>query len=176
MIARKNPTLYALINEHNDGNPDTTAEAVWRATHCPAKWRALFFPLVRDECRRRIRGVVRFLEQHPDRRAEAIKVAQPIDPPPRSLVGVPDLEGDRKLPINSRRAFLSERFYTGVKYVAHGEATIEDHEGRIAFQLELRGGIDDDIVFHWTAIELIQRTGVTCLNEVPDVDLDELAA
>ena len=52
-----------LITEHQTGDPDETAAAIMDALKVPAKWRTLFYGLLRDECRRTLRGHVRGLER-----------------------------------------------------------------------------------------------------------------
>jgi len=51
-------------------------------------------------------------------------------------------------------------------WVRWGEATVEQHEERIAMLARIRGGIDDTIDLHAEAIAEITSAGAACLNEV----------
>jgi hypothetical protein len=66
-----------------------------------------------------------------------------------------------------RQAWINDRMYTGDCWVRVGDATVADHQSRIAFLQRKRAGIDTTIEFHQAAIAEIVAAGVTCLNEVP---------
>lgn len=74
-----------------------------------------------------------------------------------------------------RAALVEETFAVGdgrrVKWL---DATVEDHEARIAYQQRLIGAIASDVDRHQLAIKLIQNHGATCLRDVPEDDLAEL--
>ena len=140
--------LNELIDEHQTNDPDETAAAVFDAVACPAKWRELFYKVVRDECRRQARNLVRHIEATGGHRRD--------DTHTGSAAG------------GSRTAFLATKFYNGEKYVTWGEATTVDHEGRIASLSRLAGGINTTIGRHRDAIERIVARGVTCLDELDD--------
>jgi len=48
------------------------------------------------------------------------------------------------------------------------DATVADHEARIAYQQRLISAVVGDIDRHTLAIKIIRDHGVTCLREVPD--------
>ena len=136
--------LTELIASVATGDPDETAEAVFAAVNCPSKWR--------DECRRRYR-------------LAAIQI---------EISGTDQTRHDTQTgTVCARISFLESRFYDGDKYVTQGAALIPDHERRIAFQGVLRGGIDADIGRHRWAIDKIKAAGVSCLNEITDLDIEE---
>ena len=141
--------LHELIAQHDQGDPDRTAIAVLNAVACPAKWRDLFGPLLRDECRRSFRADARKIEEEAGG-AHSISGTQARD----AAVGP------------SRTDFLATRFYTGDRYVTWGEATVEDHRSRIAFLASLRNGIDATIQRHADAIEQIEAAGVATLADL----------
>jgi hypothetical protein len=144
--------LTELIASVATGDPDETAEAVFAAVNCPSKWRDLFYGVVRDECRRRYR-------------LAAIQI---------EISGTDQTRHDTQTgTVGARISFLESRFYDGDKYVTQGAALIPDHERRIAFQGVLRGGIDADIGRHRWAIDKIKAAGVSCLNEITDLDIEE---
>ena len=147
--------IRKLIDEHQTGDPDETCKAVMDATGIAKKHRDLFWPLLRDECRRLARTAVRDAERgdindsHPD------PGHTPGDTH-SALAGV-----------GVRADFLNKRIYTGNgNYVLWGEATVEDHQSRVAYLASLRNGIDDTIQLHVEAMELIEAAGVTCLNDL----------
>jgi hypothetical protein len=77
---------------------------------------------------------------------------------------------------------LRERLAEGTFSIGNGvripwlDATVDDHEARIAYQQRLIGAVLGDIDRHTLAIKLIRDHGVSCLREVPDTGFDGLAA
>ena len=61
---------------------------------------------------------------------------------------------------------VDKYFATGDGWVRWGEATVEDHQARIAFLKKMRTGIDATIERHEEAIKKIIEAGVTCLDEL----------
>ncbi len=143
------PNLNELIDQMSNGDPDETASAVFDALGCPQKWRDMFGPLVRNECRRSIRSDVRAHENSP------------------SDHGTSDTQERRVAGGINRAEYLADRFCIGRgKHVVWGEATVQDHRDRIAFLASLRNGIDNTIARHAEAIDIIEAAGVSCLNDV----------
>lgn len=141
--------LHETIDAYQSGDPDVTAAAVFDALNVPTKWANLFYGVVRDECRRRSRSFVRDLE-----------TGQALNETQMQHAGS-----------GSRASLLESAFYDGTSYVQWGEATIEQHQGRIIFQSALRDGINADIARHFDAVKAIQSTpGATCLNDVTDLN------
>lgn len=147
-------TIYGLIQQLSTGDPDTTAPAVLRASGIPSKWHPLLLPVIRDECRRRIRDGVRSIEHR-----SGASSHQQGDSHPRCAAA----------PLHARSDLLAEQFYNGTEYVTWADATVADHEGRIRFQQELRVGIDLDIALHEQAISEITAAGVSCLADLSGV-------
>lgn len=146
--------IHEVIRDNEQDTPEATAEAVCAAIGLPAKWRDLFFPLLRDECRRTIRVAARLAESSPDDYGQA---------PTAAHNGSAGSSGDRT-------SYLSERFATGDgRYVRWGEATVADHTMRVEMLAKLRGGIDATIGRHLEAIELLNTTGARCLDETTAV-------
>ena len=141
--------LHETIDAYQSGDPDVTAAAVFDALNVPTKWANLFYGVARDECRRRSRSFVRDLETGQGRSDTHTGNAGS----------------------GSRASLLESAFYDGTSYVQWGEATIEQHQGRIIFQSSLRDGINADIARHLEAIKAIQSTpGAACLNDVTDLN------
>ena len=61
---------------------------------------------------------------------------------------------------------VDKYFATGDRWVRWGEATVEDHQARIAFLKKMHTGIDSTIERHEEAIKKIIEAGVTCLDEL----------
>ncbi len=68
----------------------------------------------------------------------------------------------------TQRAKLANEFFVLAdgRLVSWAQATVADHEERIAMQLRLIGGIEETIVRHREAIDVISEAGVSCLAEV----------
>lgn len=132
-----------LFVQHRAEDLDETAEAIVKALRLRPSQAEVLMPLVRDECRRAWR---------------------------HSATGVERLGGRRSDPALERKLFLSERFAVGDgRYVTWGEATVADHEARIAMLEALRNGIAESIGRHQRAIEEIAAAGVSCLDEIERV-------
>lgn len=142
------PTLRDTIDACQTGDPDVTVAAVFDRLACPAKWRELFYGVVRDECRRLARYAV-------------------LDNIAAATGGQwhPD---DHSSTASGRGSFLAERMYCGPEHghVVIGEATVEQIQCRIAAQLRLRSGIDADIERLRLWVAEIVAAGATCLNDV----------
>ena len=146
--------ISEIIDQHQTGDPDETAAAVMDALEVPAKWRDLFYGLLRDECRRTLRGHVRGLERG--------------NPGHREHGTHPRVAGVAATPAATRDAYLNARFYTGTKYVTWGEATIEQHLERIAYLSKLQSGISDTIARHQHAVDVLVAAGADCLSHVTE--------
>ena len=68
--------------------------------------------------------------------------------------------------VADRRRLLDEHFTVGDRYVSWGDATIADHEARIAYLRRYIAGLNDTIERHYQAITMIRAAGATCLNEI----------
>jgi hypothetical protein len=143
-------SIHQIIADEQCDNPNDTAWAVIKQIDLPERFHALLFPLIRSECIRHHRLATRIAERV-------------------GINGQPSPVDENDEPTVSRSAFLSERFYTGKAWVLWSSATVEDHEGRIAYQASLKRGIDDDIKRHRWAIEQIKSHNVTCLAEISDL-------
>jgi len=141
--------ISVLIKKHDNGDPDDTTKAVMDSLKVPPKWRLLFWPLLRDECRRSCRDSVRDAEIAATGHASGDTQVNPAG------------GGDRT-------DYLSERFYNGSKYVTWGEATVQDHRDRIAFLATLRNGIQSTIDRHSAAIETLEAAKATCLDALSE--------
>lgn len=140
--------LRTLIRTYEQDTPDATADAVFDAVGCPQKWRDLFGPVVRDECRRLYRGAVRSAESHPDGHTCG------------------DTQAATAVGVTTRTDYLAQRFATGDgRYVTWAEATVDDHRSRIAMLATLRNGIDATIERHVDAIATITAAGARCLGD-----------
>lgn len=127
---------------------EETAQKVITELQCPQRWAELFWPLLVDECAGYIRAHVR--------RAERTFVAG----------------GKRVDPTAKRAEFLNGKFSTmDGRFPTWETATVEDHQLRIGNLLKMRDGIDETIALHKWAITTITAAGVSCLGEIPDLDL-----
>ena len=78
---------------------------------------------------------------------------------------------DKKIPDMVRYEgfveLLKEKFSLGDGNTTRwGEATIEEHQARVAFLEKMRDGLDETISYHKKAIELLKAKKARCLNEV----------
>ena len=165
--------LHALIREHECDDPADTAAAVMSAIGLAKRHRDLFFPLLRDECRRLARSAARIAERGTidldHRRGDTHHLAVEVDEEAGS--GHPASDTQR---YSARASFLAVTFYTGTAYVTWGDATAADHLGRITFQQSLASGIGRDIARHQRAVELLDEHDVDCLGEIDGIDVTDL--
>jgi hypothetical protein len=62
---------------------------------------------------------------------------------------------------------LRSRFAIGDgRHISWAEATIEEHEQRIAMLQQMRSGITETIKRHEQAVKLLRQTGASCLAEL----------
>jgi hypothetical protein len=147
-------SLTELIREHQTGNADETAAAVFTALGCPQEWRDIFYLVVRDECRRLYRYHVAAAERA-SASDGAMARTEPNDAPPLA-----------------RGTFLTEHFYTGDRYVLWGTATVDQITSRINFLRKQIYGMESSVELLKNALTHIVGNGVSCLNElsyVPDL-------
>lgn len=122
---------------------DATTTAVVKALGLRPSQVLVLTPIIRDACRDEFRAAGRAVERS---------------------------GGERSDPSLERKLFLSERFAVGDgRYVTWGEATVADHEARIAMLEALRNGIAESIGRHERAIVEIAAAGVSCLDEIERV-------
>ncbi len=146
--------LTDLIHANEADDPTDTANAVCAAVGLPTKWRDLFFDLLRDECRRRMRVDARSAEASSWGGAHTR----------------PDTHPGNGSPREDRTTYLSTRFATGDgRFVLWGEATIDDHRMRMEMLTRLRNGLDATIARHQSAIDLLVESGARCLNDLGEV-------
>lgn len=143
--------LIELIEKCWQDDPSDTATAVMDEISMPEPFRSMFIPILRGECVRQARAIVRETEQRATGGAKPATSAST-----RSA---------------SHRTLLENRFFNGETYVLYGDATIEDHEGRIKYQRSFRDGIDRDIQLHRRVISIIKNAGATCLREVSNWEM-----
>jgi len=121
-------TLAELIADHLDPDPDVTAAAVFAAAGVPQKWRKMFYQVVRDECRRSARNVVRSRERGVDDDDQ-------FDTPD-TMVATPAIDAPcRVCHIDGVTVFLADRMFCGMDhgYVDKGDATAAQWEARAVF-------------------------------------------
>lgn len=116
-------------------------------------YREATWPLLVDEIRRR-RRLADFNEQPVARaalRQVRIEGAIPSDP------------------TEERTEWLRMRLLVpGREAVLFVDATVEDHQARIAYLLSLRNGIDSSIELHRQAIEIIEQRHVSRLSDLQE--------
>lgn len=154
------PTIYEIITDvaqdSNGSDLDALTTAVFDKLGCPAKWRAVFHPLVHKEATSRVRRVIRD-------RAWDEKSASNVTPLlARGKAVAPSAV--------TRPQFLRDTIETFGSWgrVPFGDMTVEMHESRVAGQLKLAGGIKRDVDRHVDAINRIKAAGVTKLNDLPE--------
>jgi hypothetical protein len=121
------------------------ASAICSRLQLTTRQREVLWALVLEQCRMIARNEVRRLEKV----AKPHRVGQPADT------------------AMERQQVMAETFTPGDgRRVLWGEATIADHEMRIAYLKKMRGGIDATMQRHEEAIKLLRASGATCLNDL----------
>ena len=147
-------SLAEVISDVIDSDPaaefDAMADRVFKQMGCPARWAAVFHPLLRDEVRRHHRtAMVAALSTRGDGQdGLATKLSHAV--------------------ASGRVAWLDATIETFGEWgrVAFGAMTVEMHESRIAYQQKLRGSIQTDVDRHVDAINEIKAAGVSCLDDI----------
>lgn len=151
-----NDLIREAITEHQDD--DSAARQVLERLSREQLEEELL-PLVRDECRRRRRAGVRQKERQAANGSG--------NPRPGS--------SDAADPASERAAWLASVFVLpDGRRVAWGEATIEDHVARMDYLNDFRREVQETIDLHERVRQAIEAAGVTCLDEVPNIEELEL--
>jgi hypothetical protein len=150
-------TLDQLRRDTQPPSADALVDDYFELIGLPAKWRAMMAPFVRAAAVGLMRNAVRHIE----RRA-------PLPGTP-GISGAKQSKTKKASPAIERRSELAESFYNGSKWITWGEATIDDHQGRVDYQTSKRNGLDEDIQRHLDAIAMIKKARVTCLNDLEPV-------
>ena len=149
-------TLHELIDTHFDPDPDVTTSAVFAAAGVPEKWRALFYGVVRDECRRSARNVVRHFERAKIDQPGAIDFADPtrLPPPVGYIAGV--------------AVHLSHTMFCGLKHgdVVKGSATVEQWEARAEYLSAQIAGTTRTMNECMAVADALRSAKVECVNEL----------
>ena len=151
--------LSELIRDHYDADPDVTARAVMDVAGVPLKWRQLFYGVVRDECRRMSRSVVRNHERFVD---SEVSPWEPIDGPSPISVSAPTVQ------INQQAVYLADRMCIGADgtYVLKGDATANEWLMRADFLATLRDGMSRTIDDCVEVAKFLADAGADSLNDL----------
>lgn len=69
--------------------------------------------------------------------------------------------------LDTLRPAFAEKFNLGEGFVVQwGKATVEQHRRRIAMLAKLRNGLSESIRRHEYAIQLLEQSGASCLDEI----------
>jgi hypothetical protein len=164
-------TLNELITAHFNPDPDITARAVFDAAGVPQKWRELFYRVVRDECRRSARTIVRLHERGIDADADEfspLATTTTTTPNERPSPGVTIRNGETTAVV-----YLADRMYCGPdhQWVLKGAATAQQWESRAAYLDAQARGIAETRNDCIAVAKYLRDAGADCLN-----DLEQVAA
>ena len=152
-------SLSELIASNWDPDPDVAAAAVIAAARVPKKWADLFYAVLRDECRRSARNVVR-AHEHQIAEPGTRLCAKPIRDP--SLVRF----------VAGYMVYRGDRMYTGERYVLKGVATVDEWRQRSLYLGRFRDGIDRTINECEHIIATLSSAGVACIDDLePDPEV-----
>jgi hypothetical protein len=154
--------LKQLRSDLGITNPDDTGQLVaafFDQIGLPAKWRPWLAPFVRNSAREILRNAVRKTEK---------SAPLPGTPGTSSTTTTTTTKKRHKKadPQAERRKALGEHFFNGAKWVTWGTATIDDHEGCVAFLTKQRDGVDGTIQRHLDAIAMLRSAGAACLDDL----------
>ena len=149
--------LAGYIGDNLDPDPDVTAGAVMDAAGVPRKWRALFWPVVHEECRRRYRAVVHAHENDKTPPGQGECDAQSTTVGERLVIVTGDTE---------RRIFLTDRMaLDDGRFVVKGDATVADWESRIRLLTKGRDGLQVSIDYCVDVADFLRGQKVSTLND-----------
>lgn len=143
------PSFSQLVAEYaqQTDDPVQIASYICRRLQLTQYQVAILWPVILDRCRTIDRNNVRRVEQ----------AAKPNKP------------GKQVNPTAERAALMTQSFALGDgRRVSWGEATIADHEARVAFLSRKRSGLDDTIQRHRGVIDQLKQAGASCLNEISE--------
>lgn len=155
-------TIFTTVIEAVERQPYGDTEAIASAIYKDCTKRDLF-PLLVDEVRHRQRAAGRaieekqieaFLEKH-----RASGTLTPIVP-----------AADESVAFLFSTLDQTFRLGDGTPPVSWGAATLDQHRQRAALLTRMRNGLNASIGRHEAAIDLLERTGVACLNDVADTE------
>lgn len=149
-------TLNEYIDQHFDPDPDVTASAAFDAMGLPDKWRTMFYGVVRDECRRQARTIVRNHERGS---------SDELDTQPTTMSSETMTRASAACRVNERTIWLNDRMYCGLHfgYAVKGDATAEQWEARAVYLASQMDGIArtrDECV---EVAKFLRDAGVDCL-------------
>ena len=155
-------TLTALISRHFDPDPDVTTIAVFEAARVPEKWRTLFYTVVRDECRRQSRQIVRLHERGltDEERSLTATTSEPTSMGATSPW----------VNVNARTVYLADRMCInsdGV-YVLKGAATADQWMQRAAYLSTFRDGLNVTIDDCVAVAKYLIDVDLECLNDLQE--------
>jgi len=130
------------------GDPDKTATAIMVALKLNVTQRAGLGWVILRECEHRDRNESASVER------SAFHGGTPADPSA----------------LKARLMLASFALGDG-RRVLWGEATPEEHDQRIAMLTKIRDGIDATILRHMDAAAKVRAAGVSCLNDIDDLDM-----
>lgn len=147
------PSFHELVTEANmPGKPDAAAAYVMHRLQLNELQRQVLWSIIVGECRNIDRNRVRSIERDADDKPNQRRIGTPVNPTAR------------------RSQFLQSTFaLPDGRRVTWGEATIQDHEARIAYLSKQQKGIGETIGLHRSVINEIKTAAVTCLNEARSV-------
>lgn len=167
--------IHDLIREHLDPNASVTAQRVFDALGVPHRWRVLFEPLVAREAAAIYRDIVSVREDrffHGSSRRVGDHPEIGVDSPP-SRSDEPGVPGDAEAAdiAGKCRDLFASLIYCGPTFghVRWGEATVEALRHRAVWYRKMASGYTSKAADAEFAIDLIERAGVTCLQEIPDI-------
>jgi hypothetical protein len=155
-------SLLDLIHEHYDPEPDVTVAAVFAAAHVPEKWQTFFYAVVRDECRRQSRRVVRLHER--GLTDEELSPTGTMSEPTATMTPSPWVN------VNARTVYLADRMCInsdGV-YVLKGEATADEWMQRAAYLSTFRDGLNATIDDCVAVAKYLIDVDLECLNDLQE--------
>lgn len=160
-------SLGQIVRDNAQDTPQATFDAVVAAIGLPRKWAVLLRPALLDFCRNRIRVTAAAVEQEFFRAAAGVtRTPSPTGRKQRKTV--------RVIPMQTVDDFIRSGFARGDgKWVAWGEATVDDHQQRIGMLARNRNVLQQEICQHQLAVTWIRKAGVSCLGEIPGFDTGE---
>lgn len=169
--------LSDIVRSNERDSTTSTANAVAAAIGLSEELTELLRPALVQYCRMVLRGDARFRERN-FRRPERRPHDRPIPPPtsvepPTSPIGVRTRSANPRQDALRRAAHDRFSTYRGVS-VLWLDATAEDHQYRITMMEKAIAGSRKTIRYHEKSLRRIRAAGVSCLRDIPDLDLAEI--
>ena len=146
-----------LLGEHDDLSSENIARLLCRELKVSVRTGEVLLPMLTAAIAAKRRAKVRSIERQVF--SDEGSATSPM---------VVETAAGLTVDVVALRDLLSEELFSvDGKQVVWGEATIQQHLARAAWLRDQQRALEETVRRHLASVEVIERFGVSCLNEVP---------